>query len=57
VAPRDTEQLAERLSRLKALAKSLEDECAESAEAQAKFDALKREIDALSVRLAFIRRL
>jgi hypothetical protein len=52
--PTEAELLAGRLARLKPLFESLEAQCAQSEEAQTKFDRLKREMDDIRARIKVI---
>lgn len=52
--PTEAEILEARFARMKAIIQSLENECAQSAEAQAKFDRLKAEMKAIRDRLEVI---
>ena len=52
--PTEAELLAGRLARLKPLIESLEAQCAQSEEAQTKFDKLKREMDDIRARIKVI---
>jgi hypothetical protein len=52
----DVDELSLRLERLTAIAKELEIECAESADARRTFEALQREIETIRLKLRVLNR-
>jgi hypothetical protein len=52
--PTEADILEARFARMKVIVQSLENECAQSVEAQAKFDRLKAEMEAIRDRLRVI---